>query len=107
VAVQPGDAHRTLLTVDLEGLVPGQVYVVLVHAGTRAAPSASLGVLGSVAGDADGHASLQTSLLTASAAGSTVELSLDFLEDGQHLIAVHATPGSLVAIGEIPSAAAP
>ena len=106
IEVRAGDAQRTLVVLDLEGLEPGQAYVAHVHAGTRAAPSASFGLLGRLEADATGRAHLEADTLTPSASGQATELSLDLLADGDHLIDVHPLAGGPVAIGEIPRAAA-
>jgi hypothetical protein len=91
---------------ELEGLEPGQAYVAHLHAGTRAAPSASFGLFGGLQADTAGHAHLETDTLTRSAARQATDLSLDLLADGDHLIDVHPLSGGPVAVGEIPRAAA-
>jgi hypothetical protein len=106
IEVRAGDAQRTLLTLELEGLEPGQAYVAHLHAGTRAAPSASFGLFGGLQADTAGHAHLETDTLTRSAARQATDLSLDLLADGDHLIDVHPLSGGPVAVGEIPRAAA-
>jgi hypothetical protein len=100
-----GDADRSeglLLTLTMEGLAPGAEYVAHLHAGTPDAPSASFGLLGTFHGDAEGRGSLETSSLSMSAAGDVLDLSLDVLTDGEHLIDVHTAEGESVAVAAIP-----
>ncbi len=108
VEIQPGEIERTVLTLRLEGLQPHAAYIAHVHAGTPDAPSASFGLLGTLDGDADGRATLETSTVSVSAAGQVVDLSVDLLTDGEHLIDVHTAEGGSVAAGVIaPVVAAP
>jgi hypothetical protein len=106
VDIQPDQIQAALLTVGLEGLAPGATYVAHLHAGTADAPSASFGLLGTLVSDAEGRASMQTSTLSMSAGGEVIDLSLDLLTDGDHLIDVHSIAGDVVMLGEIPHAEA-
>ena len=86
------DSHEqvTIVTIDLEGLVPAGSYVVYVRGGRPAAPSAGFGSLGAIHADHAGQAHLETEALTASAGGDALPLTLDLLADGDHFIEIHA-----------------
>ena len=105
VHTRPDQTQTVQLKVDLAGLAPGATYVAHLHAGKPDAPSASFGLLGTLESDAEGRAKLQTSTLRMSAAGGVIDLSRDFLADGDHLIDVHGITGEVVMLGEIPHAA--
>lgn len=93
-----------LLSIEADGLNPNSMYTAHIHAGTMREPSASFGLLGTLQTDAAGHATLQTSTMRASAAGTDVDLASSDIADGQHLIEVHGPNSDLVTSGQIPRA---
>ncbi len=79
---------RAVVTVEMNGLTAGPSYVVHLHAGTCANPSASFGVLGTLVPDATGKATLTASSALISATGAATDLTLGGVADGEHVLAL-------------------
>ncbi len=98
-----GEDGAAIVAVDTDGLSPRVEYVVHLHSGTCGQAGSSAGGLGRLVAENGGRAQLQTSTVTASAAGATVGLTVDLLGDGDHLIDVHGPADEPVVCGEIPA----
>lgn len=101
LGVEEGHEPATILTVDLQGLIPSEAYAVQVRGGRPDAASVGFGTLGLIQANDFGQAHLQTDTLTASAGGDALPFSLDLLGDGDHFVEIRVGTGEVVAVGEI------
>jgi hypothetical protein len=104
--ITPAFGGPARLVLEVQSLRPGAEHIAHVRAGTPAQPSASAGTLGRFTTDAQGRGRLQTTTAQVSASGAGVDLSLDWLADGDHFLDLH-DGGAVVASGPIPALARP
>jgi hypothetical protein len=97
-------APATALTVEATGLTPNARHTAHVHAGSCARQSASVGLLGGFVADGAGRGKLVATSAGVSASDRRVDLSLDLLADGDHVLDLHDAAGTMVACGAIPVA---
>jgi hypothetical protein len=100
-------APGAALTIEATGLAPNARHTAHVHAGGCARPSASVGLLGSFVADGTGRGQLVATTAGVSASDRRVELSLDWLADGDHFLDLHDAAGTMVACGAVPTADSP
>jgi hypothetical protein len=93
---------QTALVLEAAGLEPGRAYQARVQAGAPEQPSASVGILGQLVPDAQGRAQL-TATSARLGAGAEVALALEWLGDGDHLVAVVAPGQGVAAQAAIPA----
>jgi len=86
----------TSVTLDIEGLTPGMEARATMHANTCEMPSVSFSAMPNLKADAAGKATTTGSVLF-----HNMDLALDIMADGEHVITIHAD-GEALACGVIP-----